>query len=67
MTTYTAYALNVEGAVTRVGIDSGNPNGGRKFTAINDAAQAARDELGPGWRVYIINEDGRSVKVFTRR
>jgi hypothetical protein len=64
---YTAYAINDQGASVSVGIDMDHINGGRKFTSKNSAKSAARRELGSGWEVHIIDENGREVDSFKIR
>ena len=64
-TTYTAYAMNDQGAAVNVGIDMDNAGGGKRFTSIKAAAATARRELGKGWTVYIITDGGQEVETFT--
>jgi len=66
-TTYTIIAKNSSGASMRAGVDMDHINGGKRYTSINNAAAAARRELGSGWKVEIIDNDGRIVKEFTIR
>lgn len=64
---YTISAINSQGASTSAGIDFDHPNGGKKYSSINDAVKDARRELGSGWKVSITDENGETVKEFTIR
>lgn len=64
--TYTVWASNNQGASTNVGIDMDHPNGGRKFTSLNDAITTARREMASGWRIHILRDDVE-IKTFTIR
>ncbi len=65
--TYTIVAMNDQGASTSAGIDYDHPNGGREFASVSAATNTAHRELGSGWHVSIIRDDGTTVKEFTIR
>lgn len=64
---YRITATNKQGASTSAGIDFDHPSGGAEYDSINAATTAARSELGSGWHVEIVDDNGKTVKEFTIR